>query len=402
MNFSEKLVQEYQKDANKNLARVCRISMVLLAAVMLLNALHVFIIDDIIYPIMIFSIVVMFIPTLMYDILKKDSKLIRYCMVTLVVLMSGLMYSFLSYHVVIMLVFPVVIALTYCDKKLVWYTALLGLPVMVASHFVAFQLKTIPDEPLVTLKGVLVYGVLPRALEYMAISSVCVSMAGKVQKLISDLKKKNNEIYEEQTSIITSLATMIESESKETGWHVKRVSEYTAILCRALGMEDEEVWKVSVAAMMHDVGKILIPREIIEKPGRLTDEEFAVIKRHTLYGKRMLEDSQGELIQIAAQIAYEHHERYDGTGYAKMAGKDIHLYSKCVSIADVFDALVSWRPYKKPWPLDEAREEIISQSGRQFDPALVKLFDEHFDEFIEVFEKYPDSTKSVETDEILR
>lgn len=400
MKLSNKLVQDYQKDASKTLANVCRISMVLLAAVMLLNALHIFIIDDIIYPILLFSIVVMFIPTLMYNILKKDSQPVRYFVVTLVVLMSGLLYSFLSYHVIIMLVFPVVIALTYCDKKLVWYTALLGIPVMVASHLIAFNLKTIPDEPLVTLKGVLVYGVLPRALEYMAFVAICVSMAGKIQKLISDLEKKNNELYEEQMNIITSLATMIESESKETGWHVKRVSEYTAILCRALGMDDEEVWKVSVAAMMHDVGKILIPREIIEKPGKLTPEEFEIIKRHTLYGKRMLEDSQGELIQISAQIAYEHHERYDGKGYAKMAGEDIHLYSRCVSIADVFDALVSWRPYKKPWPLEEARKEIISQGGRQFDPALVKLFDEHFDEFVQVFEKYPDSTKSVETDTV--
>lgn len=401
MKYSEKLVLEYKKDANKRLALVCRISMVLMAAVMLLNALGVFIISPVIYPILTFSIVVMFIPTIMYNILKKDSLPVRYFVVTLIVLMSGLLYAFLSYHVIIMLVFPVVISLIYCDKKMVWYTAALGIPVMVISHLVAFELKIIPDEPLVTMKGVVLYGILPRTLEYLSIVFASVSIAGKLQKLISELEQKNDELYEEQRSIITSLSTMIETESKETGWHVKRVSEYTAILCRALDMSEEDVLKVSLAAMMHDVGKILIPREIIEKPGKLTDEEFAIIKRHTVYGKRMLEDAQGELMQISAQIAFEHHERWDGKGYAGMSGEDIHIFSRCVSIADVFDALVSWRPYKKPWTLDEARKEIVNQSGKQFDPQLVKLFEEHFGEFVAVFEKYPDSTKSIEIEEIL-
>lgn len=402
MNFSHKLIHEYQKDANQKLAAVCRVCMVIMAVVMVLNLCHVFIIDSVIYPVLTFSIIVLFIPTILYNMLHRYSKVIRYFVVTLVVLMSGLMYAFLSYHVILMLIFPVIISLIYCDSKLVWYTAIIGIPVMVASHLIAFHLKTIPDEPLVTLKGVIVYGVLPRVLEYMAMSIVCVSMAKKLQKLIGDLARKNDELYSEQKSIITSLSTMIESESKETGLHVKRVSEYTAILCRALGMDDEEVWKVSLAAMMHDVGKILIPREIIEKPGRLTDEEFGIIKRHTIYGKRMLEDAQGELMQISAQIAYEHHERYDGTGYAGLSGEEIHLYSRCVSIADVFDALVSWRPYKKPWTLEDARKEIISQGGKQFDPMLVKLFDEHFAEFVEVYERYPDSTKSIETDELFK
>ncbi|MGN1089461.1 MAG: HD-GYP domain-containing protein [Huintestinicola sp.] len=397
MKFSDKIVQEYQKDANKKLASICRISMLLLFAVIVLNLLHVFIIDDIIYPVLSISIAVMFIPTVLYDILKKDSKLIRYCVVTLVVLMSGLLYSFLSYHVIIMLVFPVVMTLVYCDKSLVSYTALLGLPVMLISHLIAFSLKTIPDEPLVTMKGVLVYGVLPRAIEYAAVSIVCINTAGKLQKLISDLGSKNDELYEDQFSIITSLSTMIASESKETGTHVMRVCEYTGILCRAAGMDDDEVWKVSLASMMHDVGKLLVPREIIEKPGKLTDEEFEIVKKHTAYGRKMLEDSPGELMKISALIAYEHHERFDGKGYAGMSGEDIHIYSRCVSIADVFDALVSWRPYKQPWPLEKARQEIISQSGKQFDPEIVELFDKHFEEFVEVFETYPDSIQQVDT-----
>lgn len=402
LSFSDKFIFEYQKDANKKLSFSCRVTMLLLVIVVLLNCFHVFKLSSVLYPVIAVSFVVMFIPTIIYDILKKDSKFFRYLVVTLVVLMSGLMYSFLSYHVIIMLVYPVVLSMIYCDKKMVIYSSILGLPVMVISHLVAFNLKIIPDEPLVTLKGVIFYGVLPRAIEYIVISVVCISIAGKLQKLISELETKNDELYKEQENIITTLSTMIESESKETGGHVKRVSEYTAILCRAMEMDDEEVWKVSLAAMMHDVGKILIPHDILEKPGRLTDEEYEIIKKHTVYGKRMLENSSGEIMQISARIAFEHHERYDGKGYAGMKGEEIHIYSRCVSIADVFDALVSWRPYKKPWTLDEARVEIVGQGGKQFDPVLVKAFDEHFDEFIKVFEKYPDSIHSVETDAIYK
>ncbi|MGN0678257.1 MAG: hypothetical protein ACI4JS_01180, partial [Oscillospiraceae bacterium] len=148
MNFSHKLIHEYQKDANQKLATVCRVCMVLMAVVMVLNLCHVFIIDSVIYPVLAFSIIVLFIPTILYNILHRHSKSVRYFVVTLVVLMSGLLYAFLSYHVILMLIFPVIISLIYCDSKLVWYTAIIGIPVMAASHLIAFQLKTIPDEPL--------------------------------------------------------------------------------------------------------------------------------------------------------------------------------------------------------------------------------------------------------------
>ena len=223
-------------------------------------------------------------------------------------------------------------------------------------------------------------------------------MTEKVQNLIQALVHKNQELLAEQEGIITSLSQMIESQSQETGMHVKRVSEYTKILCRNLGYDDDTVWKVSMAAMMHDVGKIMVPHEILEKPGKLTKEEFDVIKKHTTYGKKMLENSTGELMQLSADIAYEHHERYDGTGYDGIKGEKIGIFSRCVSVADVFDALVSWRPYKDPWSPQEARDEILAQSGRQFDPLVVEVFDKHFDEFLEIFEKYPDSQEIIDTE----
>ncbi len=342
------------------------------------------------------------LPTVFYNVFHCKGLFVRYLVLTLIVLMSGVLYAFLSYHAIIMLVFPIVVSCLYCDRRSVWYTALIGLPVMLVSHLLALQLKVVPDEPLVTLHGTLFYGVLPRMVEYIAIAVVCTSMTGKIQELIRSLIQKNEQLLSEQEGIITSLSQMIESQSKETGMHVKRVSEYTKILCRGLGYEEEVVWKVGLASMMHDVGKILIPHHILEKPGRLTEEEYDIIKKHTLYGKRMLENSEGELMQLSARIAYEHHERFDGKGYANIQGEDIDITSRCVSIADVFDALVSWRPYKEAWTPEEARVEIIAQSGKQFDPDLIDIFDQHFEKFLEVLEQYPDSKEAVDTEAIFK
>ena len=397
-----RLTDEYEYNANLKMAMICRINMGIFVIVMLLNYFHIFIIDSVIYPVLLFSIGVMFLPTLFYNVFHLHSLIIRYFVLTLVVLMSGILYSFLSYHVIIMLVFPLLVSCLYCDKKSVWYTTILGIPVMIAAHLIAFHLKIVPDEPLITLHGTIFYGILPRLLEYMAIALVCLNMTEKVQNLIQALVHKNQELLAEQEEIITSLSQMVESQSQETGMHVKRVSEYTKILCRNLGYNDDTVWEVGLAAMMHDVGKIMVPHEILEKPGKLTKEEFDIIKKHTTYGKKMLENSPGELMQLSADIAYEHHERYDGTGYDGIKGENIGIFSRCVSVADVFDALVSWRPYKDPWTPQEARNEILAQSGRQFDPLVVEVFDKHFDEFLEIFEKYPDSQEMIDTEAFYR
>ena len=210
---------------------------------------------------------------------------------------------------------------------------------------------------------------------------------------------KNDELMMNEQMLIESLTNVIEMQSQETGGHVRRVSEYTKILCTAWGMEPELVWKVSTAAMMHDVGKLYVPMEVQEKPDRLTDDEYEEMKKHVYYGQDMFANTTGELMEISRDIALQHHERYDGKGYLGIKGEDINFYARCVAIADVFDALVSRRPYKKPWPPEEAKRQIVSQKGRQFDPELVDLFVAHFDEFLEVFHKYPDAQEEfVKTD----
>lgn len=390
-NFANNLIKDFEKDSDSRMSSICRILTGLILFAILLNVLHVFKITTELYSTLIISAIILLLPTLFFDILKWKTKTVRYIVLTLLVIMSGLMYAILSYHVILMLALPVVASCLYCERSNVIYTTALSIPVMVISHLIAFNLKIVPDEPLVTLHGVVFYGIVPRVIELVAVSLICIAITGKFQRLIKDLVKKNNELYEEQQIIVESLSELVESQSHETGNHVKRVAAYTEILCRAMGLSEEETWKISVASMMHDVGKIAVPREILHKPGRLTEDEFAEIKKHVDYGHKLLEHSSGEVMRLAADIAWHHHERFDGKGYQNnLEGEQIGIYARCVAVADVFDALVSKRCYKSSWTPEQAREEIISQAGRQFDPQITKLFDEHFDEFLKVMEEYPD------------
>ncbi len=183
----------------------------------------------------------------------------------------------------------------------------------------------------------------------------------------------------------------------ETGAHVQRVGAYCAEIFHKLaqrrGMPADEIKRrkdlIRIASMLHDVGKVGVPDGILKKPGKLDDQEFAVIKKHTLYGARLFAKSHSELDSLARDIALHHHQRYDGKGYpgvvedlmsdatssaASFGGEDIPLGARITALADVFDALVSPRVYKEPWPLEKALDLIRSESGRQFDPEATDAF----------------------------
>ena len=392
MNFSEQIIREYRKNADMRLAFVCRLMIGFMFLVALLNITGVFKIAPLpLYLTTVISVFNFILPTLFYNILKIHSTKIRYFILAIVVIQSGLQYAALSYHTIIMLVFPLIMACLYNEKKYVIYTAILTMPMIVISHLAAFYLKIVPDEPLITLKGTILYGIVPRTIEIFAVVILCYTISDRIEKLVNTLASKNRELYEDQENLILAVSQIIENKSENTGQHVKRVSEYTEVLCKCLGFNDEDSWKISLAAMMHDVGKLMIPESILEKPGKLTAEEFEIVKKHTQYGKQMLETSPGELFKLSTDIAYDHHEKWDGTGYRGVKGEDIPVCARCVALADVFDALVSRRAYKEPWPPEKAYEEIVSQRGKQFDPAVVDAFVQNFDKFKDIMMRYPDT-----------
>ena len=392
MNFSEQIIREYRKNADMRLAFVCRLMIGFMLLVALLNITGVFTIAPLpLYLTTVISVFNFILPTLFYNILKIHSTKIRYFILAIVVIQSGLQYAALSYHTIIMLVFPLIMACLYNEKKYVIYTAILTMPMIVISHLAAFYLKIVPDEPLITLKGTILYGIVPRTIEIFAVVILCYTISDRIEKLVNTLASKNRELYEDQENLILAVSQIIENKSENTGQHVKRVSEYTEVLCKCLGFNDEDSWKISLAAMMHDVGKLMIPESILEKPGKLTAEEFEIVKKHTQYGKQMLETSPGELFKLSTDIAYNHHEKWDGTGYRGVKGEDTPVCARCVALADVFDALVSRRAYKEPWPPEKAYEEIVSQKGKQFDPAVVDAFVQNFDKFKDIMMRYPDT-----------
>ncbi len=204
------------------------------------------------------------------------------------------------------------------------------------------------------------------------------------------LESSYNNKVKSHEEMILSLAEMIESKSEVTGSHVKRVSEYSKVLALGIGLTEEEAEEIRVASMLHDVGKMLIPTEILEKKGKLTDEEFTKIKQHTKYGDTLLKNTKGEVLNKARKIALEHHERWDGNGYAKVNGNNISVEARVVAVADVFDALVSKRSYKDSWSLEDAKAEISKCSGTQFDPTVVIAFNASFDKLEQIKLSYKD------------
>ncbi|WP_165669861.1 DUF3369 domain-containing protein [Metapseudomonas otitidis] len=204
--------------------------------------------------------------------------------------------------------------------------------------------------------------------------------------LLEDLQETSKEL-------VYTLANAVEARSKETGAHVQRVSLFGEMLARLYGLPDKEIYLIQHASPLHDIGKVVIPDAILHKPGKLDADEWAVMKKHVDYGVAILQRSRRVLMQVGAQIAGNHHERWDGNGYpGGLAGESIPLAGRIIALADVFDALCSRRSYKEPWSREQVLELIRSERGRHFEPKLVDLLLEHQDEFFAIRERYPDES----------
>lgn len=200
-----------------------------------------------------------------------------------------------------------------------------------------------------------------------------------------------NEIEETQKEILVTMGEIGESRSEETGNHVKRVAQYSYILAKAIGISEEEAELLKIASPMHDIGKVGIPDAILQKPGKLTTKEFELMKTHTTIGYSLLKNSSRRIIKTAATIAYEHHEKWDGTGYPRgLKGGEIHLFARITAIADVFDALSSDRAYKKAWDLERILKLFREEKAKHFDPKLVDIFLEQLPAILSIKETFAD------------
>lgn len=189
------------------------------------------------------------------------------------------------------------------------------------------------------------------------------------------VRERTAELQASQIEILERLAQAAEYRDDDTGQHTQRVGVVSAQIARGMGLSDERIDLLRRAAPLHDVGKIGISDAILLKPERLTKDEFEIMKTHTTIGSALLAEGRSDLVVLASSICVNHHERWEGGGYPNgIAGEEIPLEGRIVTVADVFDALTHERPYKKAWPVEEAVAEIAKQQGKQFDPAVIDSF----------------------------
>lgn len=497
--------------------------------------------------------VILCVPKAALVIIGKYESWMRYVLLISAALAINLAYSVLTFHIVMILCFPLIISVMYFDRKLTIFVTWFSAVLMTVAHVLSYFLSVVFDDPMKSMKSIIVFGLMPRLMIFCMFSMVCIALGDKTQHIFdslndytvemerrkdsldtiinvsrpfygassmlelsglirtavntvtakfrdpeyeatsvigmrdddggfhkidsnfnieeekfdtgaanvimkeasfvfpehktkvsdsiqikpngigmsfyadndlffyitmefpvdekSDLLKNaldilyhnistainqttvNNSIFKTQEAVILSFAEISESKSHQTGQHVKRVSEYTRIMAGCAGYSESQCSQIALAAMMHDIGKLMIPPEILEKPARLTDEEFAVIKTHVTYGEELLKNSPGEVMNMARKIALQHHERWDGKGYLGCKGEEIDALARLVTVADVFDALVSKRSYKEGWAPKDAFNEIVEQRGKQFAPYAVDIFVKCYDDIYATLMQYPDELR---------
>ena len=205
------------------------------------------------------------------------------------------------------------------------------------------------------------------------------------QRLLSSM----HEVEERERETLSRLARAIEYRDIGTSAYLERMAHIAGLIAEGLGMPEDEVRLIELSAPLHDMGKIAIPDEVLLKPGPLDEHQLSIMRRHPQIGHELLSGSQNRFIQAGATIALRHHERFDGSGYPDgLSGAQIPIEARIVAVADVFDALISPRPYKAPWSFDSALDFLVEQSGKLFDPQCVQALVDNRERLEGICERY--------------
>lgn len=232
---------------------------------------------------------------------------------------------------------------------------------------------------------------IPRVRNMLRLRQHSLGLANRAEELAEAVDRAVFDIHERERDTVTRLAKAAEFRDPETGSHIQRMAHFSAMIGRELALDAATCDMLLSAAPMHDVGKLGTPDAILLKPGRLTPDEFEIMKRHAAIGHEILKDSASPVLHMAAEIALTHHEKFDGSGYPRgLSGDDIPLIGRIVAVADVFDALTSARPYKRPWTLEDARAYLEQGRGAHFDPVCVDVFLARWDEVMAIRARFED------------
>jgi len=391
-NFAES--QEYI--ANVYVMQCLTVTMIVYLITFVLTLFGIFTIEpDLMRKAFYPSVVIYLIVQVFSRLVSLADKRAKYFILTSTVVLFTITGVFLTYHVIVISVLPFLYATLYSSKRTMWYvyglTVLSTFVVVYGGYYFGlcdanmvlltankvkdtvkdglFLLTGVNENPLTTL---LLFFILPRCLISVAIMFVCNSIV----KIVNSSHRKTEEMF---LQTVAALSDAVDAKDRYTSGHSKRVAEYARMLALRLGKSKEEQDEVYRAGLLHDVGKIRIPEDIINKPGRLTDDEFNTIKIHPITGYNILKGISEE--SIIATAAKHHHERYDGTGYPNgLRGEEIPETARILGVADSYDAMASNRSYRNALPQTVVREEIEKGKGTQFDPkiadVMLKMIDE--------------------------
>jgi len=231
--------------------------------------------------------------------------------------------------------------------------------------------------------------VVARVRTHLQLNDYQHNLEKRIDEGVRKIKLLNEELELTQDEMIRTLGALMEKRDDETGQHVVRVAEFSRRLAQLVGLDTETTRLIYKATPLHDAGKVAIPDNILNKKGPLTPEEWEIMKTHAVKGYEIFKDSTRPVLKMAAIIAKEHHERWDGSGYPDgLKGEEISMAGRIVHIADVFDALSHKRVYKEAWSLDKVKAFMVENSGKMFDPTLTRLFLDHYDDFVAIRERF--------------
>ncbi|MBQ8625136.1 MAG: HD domain-containing protein [Agathobacter sp.] len=390
MMLEEKeILNENEKQANRIVAKVMSTTFLIFTLIYLLNLIGVFVIDTVIMSIAyIGSSILLLLPTLLTYLLKIEKPYVKYINVISAMIFVTLLSITLTYHVVVIYVYPIAIASLYFSKKLnVFATGITVVGVSVG-QILAFYLDTPKDDNFSNMYEVIVWGIIPRGLVLIAIAIIFTMLCTRTVALLTKLVKAVEGISKYHNEMVMGFATLVENKDGSTGGHIKRTSLYVKLLAEELkrrGLYEDTLTNAYMenlckAAPMHDIGKIAVPDSILQKPGRLTEEEFETMKQHSVRGGEIIRETFGNLedkayTQMAYEVARHHHEKWNGKGYPDgLKRKEIPLAARIMAIADVFDAVSEKRCYRDAMPLDKCFDIILEGSGQDFEPILVEVF----------------------------
>jgi len=235
-----------------------------------------------------------------------------------------------------------------------------------------------------------------RVRNMLALSDSRRQLASRATWLASEVARATADIISRERETIHRLTRAAEFRDNETGAHIVRMGHFCAAIARKLGEPEDRCNMLLMAAPMHDVGKVATPDSILLKQGPLTKDEWEIMRQHTIYGYEILRGSDSELLQLGAEIALSHHERFDGSGYPNgLSAEAIPLSGRICAISDVFDALTSKRPYKNAWDYDASIDYVVKASGAHFDPEVVEAFQSIVPSLVALKERFADPTETV-------